>query len=88
MEEFSNNFDARVLTPFEEESLLDYWTENYSDQYVTSECEKQFKEWKESISWSEVDDIMAKYIRVDYDYEGVEERDKGDKLYHENKDNE
>lgn len=53
----------RILSKFEEESLFDWWIEEYADQYSLEENEFYFKKWKNNLSWSEIDEIMSHYTK-------------------------
>lgn len=59
--EYINDKDEpRMLSKFEEESLKDnYWNnEDFEDK-----SEDNFKEWKESMGWVDIDIIMKSYIK-------------------------
>lgn len=50
--------EERFLTKFEEESLKDwYWKESDFE----NKSEMNFKEWYESMSWLDIDEIMKSY---------------------------
>jgi len=57
----NHNDEARVLSKFEEESLKDfYWKELDVDG---GKSEINLNEWKESINWSEIDEIISYYTK-------------------------
>lgn len=51
----------REITKFEEQCLKNEWIDGYADEYSLEENEAKFKEWKNSLSWIEVDEIVSHY---------------------------
>jgi hypothetical protein len=57
----NENKEERFLSKFENESLKDWWVEEYADEYSTAEQEEKFNQWVEDMDWSEIDGIMEHY---------------------------
>ena len=62
-EYIKHNDEPRMLTKFEKESLLDwYWNELDVDG---GKSDINYKEWYESMSWSDIDEIIKHYTNED-----------------------
>jgi len=57
--------DYRQLTEYEKKCLLDWWVNNYADQYSTEENKLYYDKWFKNLSWSEIDYIMQSYTNED-----------------------
>ena len=61
--EYTNNEEPRMLSKFEQESLKDwYWNEMDVDG---GKSDINYKEWYESMSWSDIDEIISHYTNED-----------------------
>lgn len=59
-EYINHNDEPRILTKFEKECLKDwYWNELLNE----NRSEENYEKWYESMSWSDIDEIMSYYTK-------------------------